>query len=71
MERTPIESSNLASIGYDSSTGTLEIEFKSSGAVWQYYDFPEHMWNEFQTAESHGKYFHANIKNQYREARVG
>jgi len=71
MERTPVESSNLASIGYDSSTGTLEIEFKSGGAVWQYYDFPEHKWNEFEYAESHGKYFHANIKNQYREARVG
>ena len=71
MERRPVESSNLASIGYDASTGTLEIEFKSGGAVWQYYDFPEHKWNEFEYAESHGKYFHAHIKNQYREARVG
>ena len=71
MERTSVESSNLASIGYDPSTGTLEIEFKSGGAVWQYYDFPEHKWNEFEYAESHGKYFHGNIKNQYREARVG
>lgn len=70
MERKTVESSNLESIGYDASVGTLEIEFKS-GAVWQYYDFPEHMWNEFEYADSHGKYFHAHIKNQYREARVG
>jgi hypothetical protein len=70
MERKLVESSNLASIGYDASTGTLEIEFKN-GAIWQYYDFPEHMWNEFEYAESHGKYFNANIKNQYRDGRVG
>jgi KTSC domain len=70
MERRIVESSNLASIGYDASTGTLEIEFKS-GSIWQYYDFPEHMWNEFEYAESHGKYFNANIKNQYRDGRVG
>lgn len=70
MERKLVESSNLASIGYDASTGTLEIEFKS-GAIWQYYDFPEHMWNEFEYAESYGKYFNANIKNQYRDGRVG
>lgn len=70
MERKIVESSNLASIGYDGSTGTLEIEFKS-GAIWQYYDFPEHLWSEFEYAESHGKYFNANIKNQYRDGRVG
>jgi len=60
----------LSSIGYDESTGTLEIEFKSDGAVWQYYDFPENMWNEFQYAESQGKYWHANIKGRFRDARV-
>jgi len=70
MERTPINSSMITSIGYDDSTGTLEIEFKSDGAVWQYYDFPETMWNEFQNAESQGKYWHGNIKKQFREARV-
>jgi len=71
MERISVNSSMITSIGYDTSSGTLEIEFKSDGAVWQYYDFPEHMWNEFQYAESQGKYWHSNIKKQYREARVG
>jgi hypothetical protein len=71
MDRKPVNSSMINSIGYDSSSGTLEIEFKNGGAIWQYYDFPEHMWNEFEYSESHGKYWHANIKGQYREARVG
>jgi len=71
MDRIPVNSTMINSIGYDPSNGTLEIEFKSDGAIWQYFDFPEHMWNEFQSAESHGKYWHANVKNRYREARVG
>jgi len=61
----------MIGVQYDSSSGTLEIQFKSDGAVWQYFDFPEHMWSEFENAESQGKYWHANIKNKFREARVG
>lgn len=71
MDRKPVNSSMMVSIGYDSSSGTLEIEFKGDGAVWQYYDFPEAMWHEFENAESQGKYWHANIKKKFREARVG
>jgi len=71
MDRKPVESSMMASIGYDSANSILEIEFKNGGTIWQYFDFPEHMWNEFEFTESHGKYWHANIKNQFRENRVG
>jgi hypothetical protein len=71
MDRKPIDSSMISSIGYDSSSGTLEIEFKKGGAIWQYFDVPEHIWNDFEFTASHGKYFLANIKNQYREGRVG
>lgn len=70
MQRNYIESSMIESIGYDSSSSTLEIEFKK-GAVWQYYDFPESIWYEFESAESQGKFFHARIKGQFREAQVG
>ena len=71
MERQPVSSTMIVSIGYDSTSGVLEIEYKSDGAIWQYFDFPEHIWNEFQASESVGKYWHANIKNRFREARVG
>ena len=70
MEREYIESSMIRSIGFDASTSTLEIEF-NSGAVWQYFDFPESKWYEFRNAESKGKYFNREIKNQYSESRVG
>lgn len=70
MDRTNIESSMIRSIGYDSSNSTLEIEF-NSGAVWQYFDFPESLWYEFEGAESQGKFFHREIKKQYSESQVG
>jgi len=71
MERKVVGSSMIGSIGYDSTNGTLEVEFKKGGSIWQYYDVPEHIWNDFEYTASHGKYFLANIKKQYREARIG
>jgi len=71
MERQPVSSSMITSIGYEPTDGTLEIEFKSDGSIWNYFDFPDHLWAEFEHCESHGKYWHANIKNQFREAKVG
>ena len=71
MDRDPVDSTMIASICYDQSSGTLEIEFKSNGQVWQYYDVPEVIYNEFRMSGSLGKSFHTMIKNQYKEARVG
>ena len=70
MERRSISSSMIRSIGYDESISTLEIEF-NSGAIWNYYDFSLTSWYEFDGAESHGKFFHSFIKNNYRESQVG
>ena len=71
MERDNVDSSMITSVGYDESTGTVEIEFKSNGQIWQYYDVPEATYNDFKRAGSLGKAFNAIIKNQFREARVG
>ena len=71
MERENIDSSMINSIGYDESSCTLEVEFKSSGAVWQYFDFPESLWHEFRSSDSQGKFFHREIKGQYSESQVG
>lgn len=64
MEREYVDSSMIRSIGYDPITSILEIEF-NDGAIWDYNDFPEYMWYEFQSSESKGKYFHANIKKEF------
>jgi hypothetical protein len=69
MDRDSVDSSMIASIGYDA--GTVEAEFRSSGQVWQYYDVPEITYNEVRAAGSLGKAFNAMIKTHFREARVG
>lgn len=61
----------IASIGYDSDTSTLEIEFKSNSAIWQYYDFQESTYHEFVGSGSLGKFFLTHIKGQYSENKVG
>jgi hypothetical protein len=71
MDRDPVDSSMIASIGYDQSSGTLEVEFRSSRQVWQYYDVPESTYNDVRAAGSLGKAFIAMIRNHFREARIG
>ena len=69
MKRTSVNSSNLMSVGYDSKSLTLEIEFHG-GSVYQYFDVPEHEHQEVMQAGSHGTYFNANIRNDYRYTKV-
>ncbi len=69
MKRISVYSSNLASVGYEASTSTLEIEFHS-GSVYQYYGVPERVFQELVDAPSKGKYFHRNIRNRYSYTQV-
>lgn len=69
MTREPISSSNLAEVGYDSPTQTLEVCFKS-GRTYQYFDVPEGIYNDLKAAGSPGGYLNREIKGNYRYARV-
>lgn len=61
MDRKYVSSSNILSIGYDSSNLILEVEFKS-GAVYQYYDVPQSIYDGLMSADSHGKYLDSYVK---------
>jgi hypothetical protein len=69
MEREPVNSSNVASVGYDPQTMTLEVEFLD-GAVYQYCDVPEDEYTGLLSADSVGGYLNNNIKGRYRYARI-
>lgn len=69
MERQVVSSSNIASIGYDEATSTLEVEFLN-GSIYHYYDVPHNEYQNLMQAESHGKYLAAHIKGRYRYSRV-
>ncbi len=70
MERHSVSSSNLASVGYDPQSQTLEIEF-NDGSVYQYYSVPNSIYTGLMNASSHGQYFDRNIKKTgYRYAKI-
>ena len=69
MKREPVESSSLASVGYDTDNKILEIEF-NHGGVYQYFDVPQDVYDELMSADSHGKYFVHNIKDEYEYDRI-
>jgi hypothetical protein len=69
MQRTPVSSSNIASIGYDKNTNTLEVEF-NSGDIYQYYSVPEEVYNGLMNASSHGRYLNQNIKGKYQYQQI-
>ena len=70
MNRNQVASSNIASIGYDTTTQTLEVEFQS-GWVYQYYGVSEFLHQEIMRAPSKGQFLNQYIKNAYPYSRVG
>lgn len=64
MKRENVSSSNLASVGYDEENEILEIEF-NHGGIYQYFNVPINEYEALMSAVSHGKYFAANIRNDY------
>ncbi len=64
MDRQPVASSNIRSIGYNSSDQVLEIEF-NDGSVYHYFGVPQFEYQGLMTASSHGTYLAKNIKNKY------
>ena len=69
MHRQPVASSTIASIGYDPDTETLEVEFLS-GAVYQYYNFPQGTYDAFVAAPSKGQFLHYEIRDGYPYSRI-
>lgn len=70
MNRTPVSSSNLVSVGYDPQQQILEIEFHSR-SVYQYFNVPLHIYQGLMNASSHGTYFDRHIKKGgYRYRRI-
>lgn len=69
IERQPVSSTTVASVGYDVSTATLEIEFVG-GRVYQYFDVPQHVFEALMSAPSVGSYLNTEIRKVYRYAQA-
>lgn len=61
MNRMPVSSSNLHSVGYDAESRTLEVEFLNSG-IYRYSGVPVSVHAGLMSASSHGAYFDRYVK---------
>jgi hypothetical protein len=64
MKRTAVDSSMMASVGYDRARKTLEIEFQT-GDVYEYFGVPYDVFRALLDAASMGRFFHAEIDRVY------
>lgn len=69
MERVPVTSSNVAAVGYDETSATMEVEFLD-GSIYQYFDVPAHVYEALLADPSPGGFMHREVRGVYRYARV-
>jgi hypothetical protein len=73
MNRIPVSSSNILSIGYASEEKVLEIEFRN-GSIFQYLNVPNNIYSGLMNARSCGRYFDAYVKKgnfEYKQIKSG
>jgi non-canonical purine NTP pyrophosphatase (RdgB/HAM1 family) len=69
MQRLPVDSTDIVSIGYDPKAFILEIEFKG-GRVYRYQAVQPDVHRLLMKADSIGQRFQASIMGQYRYERI-
>jgi len=64
------EGSTIANINYDLVTKTLEIEFRSSGEIYRYFDVPADIYETLLNAPSRNVYLHSQIMKKFRLQKI-
>jgi hypothetical protein len=64
MRRTAVDSTTMRSVGYDAGEQVLEVEF-TSGVIYQYLEVPAAVFDGLMYAESKGRYFNQEIRDDY------
>lgn len=64
MERIAVRSRDIAIVGYEPETSTLEIAFRIGG-VYRYSGVPAEVYQGLLKAPSQGLYFDRHVKHQY------
>lgn len=70
MIRQPVNSSTIASVGYNPDSAILEIEFHNGG-VYRYTGVPGSLHGRFMAAASLGSFLHQHIKGSFPYQRIG
>jgi KTSC domain len=61
MDRIPVDSMQLTSIGYDPARAVLEVEFRKGG-IYQYFAVPADIHRQLMAAQSIGTFFNTVIR---------
>jgi hypothetical protein len=69
MRRRAVTSASVKSVGYDLSSGTLELEYVN-GSTYQYFEVPQPAYAGLLAAPSIGNYVNTQIKPYYEFAEV-
>jgi hypothetical protein len=69
LERQPVKSRILRSVGYDDSTKNLEIEFQT-GLVYQYSGVPPKVYMDLMRSSEVGKYFSEKVRPRFQTKQV-
>jgi hypothetical protein len=69
MERKPVDSAALASVGYDPDTGELEVEFRA-GRIYRYSDVPSAMHDWLLRTRNKGVFVAHHLSGRYGERSV-
>jgi KTSC domain len=70
MNWITLESEMLSGAAYDAGKQILYLRFRNTGDVYRYFEFPIMDYQKFLAAESHGRFFLADIRNCFRHERM-
>jgi hypothetical protein len=65
MDRLPVDSTLIRSVGYDFPNSILEVELTPGGRIYRYFDVPLSVYSELMAAGSKGAYFNESIRDLY------
>jgi hypothetical protein len=69
LERLPVKSCILRSVGYDAAQKNMEIEF-CSGLVFQYSGVPSKVYADLMSSGAVGKYFSEKVRSRFRARKM-
>ena len=70
MQRTPVVSSMVSSVGYDPKEHIMEVEFFNSKQVYHYFEVPRKTFLGLMKAPSKGQYMNQFIIDHYYTLKV-
>lgn len=69
VQRSPVRSSSLASVGFSPAHNVLHIEFRS-GLVYEYFGVTQCIYEQLLAADSKGAFLNRFVRNRFPFRRV-